>query len=58
MKTLSNLSRLIDSTETVQLLKNHSSPLETLEDLDPLMDYKGDTKYVLLDEKSHGTIEY
>jgi hypothetical protein len=37
----------------VGVIKNHASPLENLEDLDPLMDYIGDSKYVLLGEASH-----
>ena len=35
-----------------------SSPLEDLEDLDPLMERIGDARYVLLGEASHGTHEY
>ncbi len=36
----------------------HIKPLESKEDLDPLMDRIGDSKYVLLGEATHGTHEY
>lgn len=55
METLNNSN---NSAQIVALLKHHSSPLQNLEDLDPLMDYIGDAKYVLLGEASHGTHEY
>lgn len=58
MKTFNNLNDLTNSSEITELLKKASSPLENLEDLDPLMDYIGDAKYVLLGEASHGTHEY
>lgn len=40
------------------LLNRIASPLATNNDLDPLMEYIGDSKYVLLGEASHGTHEY
>ena len=55
MRTLNNPNNL---SKIVQLLKNHATTLQNLEDLDPLMDYIGDAKYVLLGEASHGTHEY
>jgi erythromycin esterase len=58
MGTLNKVNTMDNSTQIVELLKHHSSPLENLEDLDPLMDYIGDAKYVLLGEASHGTHEY
>lgn len=58
MKTLKNPINPIDSNKIVALLKNSSSTLENSTDLDPLMDYIGDAKYVLLGEASHGTHEY
>jgi erythromycin esterase len=58
MRTLNQVDTTTNSTQIVELLKNHSSPLENLEDLDPLIDYIGDAKYVLLGEASHGTHEY
>lgn len=58
MKTFKNLNNLTNSSEIVELLKRTSTSLENLEDLDPLMDYIGDAKYVLLGEASHGTHEY
>ena len=36
----------------------HIRPLENSQDLDPLLDRIGDSKYVLLGEASHGTHEY
>lgn len=44
--------------EIIELLKGSSTSLENLEDLNPLLDYIGDAKYVLLGEASHGTHEY
>lgn len=44
--------------EIVHLLASASTPLESSADLDPLMEYIGDSKYVLLGEASHGTHEY
>ncbi|MFV8341126.1 erythromycin esterase family protein [Flavobacterium sp. XS2P39] len=58
METLKNLNNLINSSEIVELLNKTASPLENSEDLDPLMDYIGDAKYILLGEASHGTHEY
>ena len=37
---------------------DHFLPLETTQDLNPLLDYIGDSRYVLLGEASHGTHEY
>ena len=58
MKTATNPSLSINANKIVELLNESSSPLENMEDLDPLMDYIGDAKYVLLGEASHGTHEY
>ncbi|MFE3872010.1 erythromycin esterase family protein [Flavobacterium sp. ZS1P70] len=58
MGTFKNLNNLTNSSEIIELLKKTATPLENLEDLDPLMDYIGDAKYVLLGEASHGTHEY
>lgn len=58
MKTSKNLNDPINSNKIIELLNSSSSPLENSEDLDPLMDYIGDAKYVLLGEASHGTHEY
>jgi erythromycin esterase len=55
METLNTTNK---STQIVELLKNNAYPLENLEDLDSLMDYIGNAKYVLLGEASHGTHEY
>lgn len=58
METLKNLNNLNNSSEIVALLSKTASPLENSEDLNPLIDYIGDAKYVLLGEASHGTHEY
>ena len=47
-----NVSNIAD------LISKVSKPLNDSSDLDPLMDYIGDSKYVLLGEASHGTHEY
>jgi erythromycin esterase len=58
MRTTANPTLTINSNKIVELLSRTSSVLENSEDLDPLMDYIGDAKYVLLGEASHGTHEY
>ena len=58
MEALKNLNNLIDSSEIVALLNKTASTLENTEDLNPLVGYIGDAKYVLLGEASHGTHEY
>jgi len=58
METIKNLNNLINSSEIIELLTRASTPLENTDDLDPLIDYIGDAKYVLLGEASHGTHEY
>lgn len=44
--------------DAIDLVRYNASPLEDTEDLDPLIDYIGEAKYVLLGEASHGTHEY
>src|ERR1017187_2355955 len=58
MKALNSLQNYYNTDEVVNLLNQSSSPLENKADLDPLMKYIGDAKYVLLGEASHGTHEY
>ncbi|WP_413999334.1 erythromycin esterase family protein [Flavobacterium sp. W1B] len=58
MGTIKNSNNPIHSNEIIELLSRTSSPLENSNDLDPLIDYIGDAKYVLLGEASHGTHEY
>lgn len=58
MRTIDNSNNPIDFDEIIALLSKTSSSLENPNDLDPLMDYIGDAKYVLLGEASHGTHEY
>ena len=58
MDTRKNINSPNDSKEIIELLGSSSSPLGNSEDLDPLMDYIGNAKYVLLGEASHGTHEY
>lgn len=47
-----------DVSEISKLVSAVSTPLDSNKDLDPLMEYIGDAKYVLLGEASHGTHEY
>jgi erythromycin esterase-like protein len=42
----------------VQEARQLSHPLQTREDLDPLLERIGDAHFVLLGEASHGTSEY
>lgn len=58
MEATKNLNDPINSNKIIELLSRTSLPLENLNDLDPLIDYIGDAKYVLLGEASHGTHEY
>src|SRR5688500_11121530 len=46
------------TAEIADYVSRFSLPLNETYDLDPLMDYIGDAKYVLLGEASHGTHEY
>src|SRR5688572_28350939 len=45
-------------TELISIVTQITHPLQTVRDLDPLMDRIGDAQYVLLGEASHGTSEY
>ena len=56
MRTVKN--NIHDTEEIVDALTAKIKPLESAEDLDPLMEYIGDAQYVLLGEASHGTHEY
>lgn len=58
METPKNIRTTGNPREIIELLSKHSTALENTEDLDPLMDYIGNSKYVLLGEASHGTHEY
>jgi erythromycin esterase-like protein len=42
----------------VEEIRQISSPLQTIADLDPLIERIGDVRFVLLGEASHGTSEY
>jgi erythromycin esterase-like protein len=46
------------SDELLTEINQITHPLESAEDLDPLMDLVGDARYVLLGEASHGTSEF
>ena len=58
METVKNSRKKVDFSEIVGLVSRTSTPLENAEDLDPLINYIGESKYVLLGEASHGTHEY
>jgi len=58
MKTLKKTRDATISDEIIELLNLSALPLNDTSDLDPLIDYIGDAKYVLLGEASHGTHEY
>ena len=58
METFKTTNNNINYDAIISLLKRTSLPLENPTDLDPLMNYIGDAKYVLLGEASHGTHEY
>ncbi len=58
METLKNSKNAINSNEIIAVLNKTSLPLENSEDLNPLLNYIGEAKYVLLGEASHGTHEY
>lgn len=58
METHKSIKTINNSKEIIESLSHSSSALETLDDLDPLMEYIGTAKYVLLGEASHGTHEY
>lgn len=58
METRKNISTSGNPEEIIEILSKHSSALKYTEDLDPLIDYIGNSKYVLLGEASHGTHEY
>jgi erythromycin esterase len=58
MKTIKKPKYLNISEEIIKLLSDSSTPLENIDDLNPLMEYIGNAKYVLLGEASHGTHEY
>lgn len=58
METLRNSNKAINSNEIIAVLNRNSLPLENSEDLNPLLNYIGEAKYVLLGEASHGTHEY
>lgn len=47
-----------ETDNLVKEIRGVGQPLETTGDLDPLLDYIGDARYVLLGEASHGTSDY
>lgn len=58
MRALNDLYSHYNVDEIADLLSRASTPLESEHDLNPLIKYIGDAKYVLLGEASHGTHEY
>lgn len=51
-------SNYYNTAEISDLVSRVTTPLNDTSDLDPLMKFIGDSKYVLLGEASHGTHEY
>ncbi len=51
-------SKNYNTAEISDLVSGVTTPLNDYSDLDPLIKYIGDSKYVLLGEASHGTHEY
>lgn len=49
---------IYEEKELAKIVGNLTTPLEDAHDLNPLMNYIGDARYVLLGEASHGTHEY
>lgn len=58
MRPMKDFSSQVNSEQIGALINRVSLPLEGANDLDPLLDLIGDSKYVLLGEASHGTHEY
>ena len=58
MKTVKTQTPDVVSNEMTKVLNASSFPLKNDDDLDSLMEYIGEAKYVLLGEASHGTHEY
>ncbi|MGO4906179.1 erythromycin esterase family protein [Flavobacterium sp. W20_MBD1_R3] len=58
METRGNHNNSAHSTDIIEILGGMTTPLENTSDLDPLIKYIGEAKYVLLGEASHGTHEY
>lgn len=48
----------MESTLLVEQIKKVSSPLRSMDDIDPLIEAIGEAKYVLLGEATHGTAEF
>jgi erythromycin esterase len=58
METNKTISETNNSKNIIELLKSHSTDLKNSTDLDPLINYIVNARYVLLGEASHGTHEY
>src|SRR5689334_22159370 len=48
----------LDDSELMAACRRIARPLNTGEDLDPLLEHIGEARYVLLGEASHGTADY
>jgi erythromycin esterase len=49
---------LFDENQALQNIKENSSPLQKIQDIDPLINKIGNCRVVMLGEASHGTHEY
>lgn len=52
------MARTSDIDIHAEEIRHRASPLETVDDLDPLIERIGDARHVLIGEASHGTSEY
>lgn len=58
METVKNSKNAINYNEIISTLNRTSLPLENSEDLKPSLNDIEEAKYLLLEDASHGTLEY